>query len=553
MPDLPTLLILAVPLLLVVFLVYLYFRSQKRYLDLEVNFKNREDQLNRQLYEASVLEEIGERIGYSLNVTKIAEIITGSLSNIVGYSTTSYIIITPEKLVFRSSLKEAVSADFVKEVQKRMLASIMALTSNDLTKLTLDEGTSGVLTSEVNKRGVASFFNIPLVINDKVTGLINVASTSPDLYKEADMTILYKITKKASTAVSKLEAVLESEKGKLQIMVENLADGILMVDSSLQLLVINPAARSFLQLPAQGDINFYDVLKELDSKLSLRKKVEETLKFEKVMVAGELPLGNYFMQVFVSPVKSPQGLLGAALIFHDKTHEKALERLRDDFTAMMVHELRTPLSVMYATNDLIIKRVSQLSPGKLSELLNNIRDSSNELLSLVNDILDAAKVEAGKFKVTPAAGDFAQLLKEQQAFFTPEAERRHLEIKGEIEDDLPPVLFDKERISQVIRNLIGNALKFTDQGTITLKASKNGSKDEILVSVSDTGTGIPKEALDKLFNKFEQMRNPVDPKSKGTGLGLVITKGIVEAHGGKIWVESAVGQGSTFLLTLPTA
>lgn len=230
-----------------------------------------------------------------------------------------------------------------------------------------------------------------------------------------------------------------------------------------------------------------------------------------------------------------------------------MERLRDDFTAMMVHELRTPLSVMYATSDLIIKRVSQLSPGKLSELLNNIRDSSNELLSLVNDILDAAKVEAGKFKVTPAAGDFAQLLKEQQAFFTPEAERRHLEIKGEIEDDLPPVLFDKERISQVIRNLIGNALKFTDQGTITLKASKNGSKDEILVSVSDTGTGIPKEALDKLFNKFEQMRNPVDPKSKGTGLGLVITKGIVEAHGGKIWVESAVGQGSTFLLTLPTA
>jgi len=310
MPDLPTLLILAVPLLLVVFLVYLYFRSQKRYLDLEVNFKNREDQLNRQLYEASVLEEIGERIGYSLNVTKIAEIITGSLSNIVGYSTTSYIIITPEKLVFRSSLKEAVSADFVKEVQKRMLASIMALTSNDLTKLTLDEGTSGVLTSEVNKRGVAYFFNIPLVINDKVTGLINVASTSPDLYKEADMTILYKITKKASTAVSKLEAVLESEKGKLQIMVENLADGILMVDSSLQLLVINPAARSFLQLPAQGDINFYDVLKELDSKLSLRKKVEETLKFEKVMVAGELPLGNYFMQVFVSLLSLLRGYLG---------------------------------------------------------------------------------------------------------------------------------------------------------------------------------------------------------------------------------------------------
>ena len=118
---------------------------------------------------------------------------------------------------------------------------------------------------------------------------------------------------------------------------------------------------------------------------------------------------------------------------------------------------------------------------------------------------------------------------------------------------MPKVSFDKSRVTQILNNLISNSLKFTEKGSITLSAKNRLESGMVEVAVSDTGTGIPAEAKGRLFNMFEQIRNPVDPKAKGTGLGLIISRGIVEAHGGKIWVDSQVGRGSTFYFTLPIA
>jgi len=540
-------------LLVIALLVGLIIKSRHNYQKLAFDFKNRESQISRKLYETAVLEEVGQRIGYSLNVEKIAEIITGSLANLVPYSTASYITILPDRLIFRSNLREGVAEKFVTDVKKRMLASVMALTTEDLSKRNLDEGTSGVLTSETNQNPVRSFFNIPLVINDKITGLINVASTNEGLYQEADMTVLYKIAERASTAVSRLESVLESEKGKLAVMVESLADGLMMVDSSLQLLVTNPASKSLLGLPTDKEAVFFDVQEALGHYVEIRTKIEESLKNGQTVDAGEYAINDKFVRILVSPVKNSQGVLGVVVIINDRTQEKTLERLREDFTAMMVHELRTPLSVMFGTSDLLIKRYSQLSVEKMSALLFNIKDSSKSMLEIVNDLLDAAKIESGKFTVNVLPGNIKELLTGEAAYFEGLARSKGLELIVRAADDLPEVLFDKSRVIQIINNLISNALKFTEKGSITLEAKLSPDKNRMQVAVSDTGVGIPKDSQSRLFNKFEQLRNPVDPKSKGTGLGLVIAKGIVEAHGGMIWLESLEGKGTTFYFTLPLA
>lgn len=554
MISLPWLFALGFIALLAIVFAGLFFVSQRHYQKLAVDFKSRENQLSRQLYESSVLEEIGQRMGYSLNAAKIAEIIVNSLSNIVNYSTASFIIITPEKLTFKCTVREGVSSEFVKSVKKRMLASLLALTTIDnLAKRPLEEALQGVALKETNQNDIKSFFNIPLAIDGQVLGVLNVASTAAGLYHEADMAFLYKIAERAADTVAKLEAILEAEKGKMAVMIESLADGVLMIDTEYKIVVVNPSARTLLDLSAKGNISFNDVSEKIGSSFGLRGKVDESLKSERPVAGGELALGAAYLQVIIMPVHSTHGLLGVALILRDRTQEKNLERLRDDFTAMMVHELRTPLSVMFATSDLIIKRVSQLKPEKLLELLTNIRDSSNELLDMVNDVLDAAKVEAGKFKVTLMAGDIVGLLQDEQQFFKPEADRHNLKIELAVAPNLPQVKFDRVRVSQIIRNLVSNALKFTETGSITIGANVYGTRGEVVVFVRDTGRGIPKEAQNKLFNKFEQMRNPVDPSTKGTGLGLVVTKGIVEAHGGKIWVESEDGKGATFYFTLPIA
>ena len=545
--------VLVFSLLVIALLIGLVIRSRQSYQKLASDFKNRESQISRKLYETAVLEEVGQRIGYSLNVEKIAEIITGSLSNLVPYSTASYITILPDRLIFGANLREGVSEKFVTDVKKRMLASVMALTAEDLSKRNLDEGTSGVLTSETNQNPVRSFFNIPLVINDKITGLINVASTNEGLYQEADMTVLYKIAERASTAVSRLESVLESEKGKLAVMVESLADGLMMVDSSLQLLVTNPSSKSLLGLPTDKEAVFFDVQEALEHYVEIRSKIEESLKSGKVVEAGEFAINEKFVRILVAPVKNSQGVLGVVVIINDRTQEKTLERLREDFTAMMVHELRTPLSVMFGTSDLLIKRYSQLSVEKTSALLFNIKDSSKSMLEIVNDLLDAAKIESGKFTVNAVPGDIVELLAEEATYFDGLVRSKGLELLVKTADNLPKVLFDKSRVLQIVNNLISNALKFTEKGTITLEAKLSLDKNRMQISVGDTGVGIPKDSQAKLFNKFEQLRNPVDPKSKGTGLGLVIAKGIVEAHGGTIWLESLEGKGTTFYFTLPLA
>lgn len=539
-------------IVLVIFFFTIFIISQRNYFKLQHTAVSHNDQLNRKLYENAVLAEIGDRIGYSLNVTKIAEIITGSLSNIVPFSTASYLIIESDHLLLRTNLRESVSENFIKEVKRRLLASLVALSTEDYSKFTIDEGTYGSLTSETNKNTIGSFFNIPLVINDKLTGIINVASTSVDLYKEADMTVLYKIAAKASDAVSSLQNVLETEKGKLQMMIESLVDGVVLLDNFMRLLVINPAAKSLLGINSTS-VDVMDLVKVVEKSTPLMDRIKESAKSLKTIKVSQFLLNERFLELIISPVTGSSGLLGVSIIIRDRTQERTLERLRDDFTAMMVHELRTPLSVMYGTSDLLLKRLSQLPIDKTNELLFNIKDSSHYLLDIVNDILDAAKIEAGKFKVIPVPSDIKSLLLEERQYFEGVASGKGLTFITNIPDDLPPVLFDKPRVVQILNNLISNSIKFTVKGSITLGATLAPLERAVKVSVSDTGVGIEKEAQLRLFNKFEQLRNTVDPNSKGTGLGLVIAKGIVEAHGGRIWLESLEGRGTTFFFTLPLA
>ncbi|MDP3998662.1 MAG: ATP-binding protein [bacterium] len=537
-------------------LVFLAFSTVALFISLLLFHQNRkkllarEEELKHRLYEVSILKELGERIGYSLDIEKITDIITSSLGNLFEYSVVSSLILKEGKIIFKAHLAQPVSLNFMALLRSKMAASIEALLNQTLPKEDWEENLSGAPPDQNSSRP-SSFFNIPLVVGGKVRGVINISSVKPGLYKEAEMVILYKITAQASDALSKLEKVLETEKGKLNAMVSSMADGVLMTDEEERVVVINPMAKFLLNL-ASEEITIFDLIKALSGKFDFHEKLKESQRSDQVIVISDVSLQDKFLQVLISKVLDFEGnLLGNVTLFQDITEEKKAAKMRQDFTAMMVHELRTPLTVIKSGAETILEHLQNLPQDKLTSLIGAMRNSSKEMISLVNDLLDAAKIEAGKFTVSLTPQSLKPLLQESRDSFLPLTGGKKLNLELVCPDDLPEVKIDRERLRQVLNNLLFNAFKFTDQGQITLSVKREDG--QIFVAVGDTGCGIPPEEKDKLFSPFSQILTPREGKEPGTGLGLLITKGIVEAHGGKIWFNSELGKGSTFYFTIPAA
>ncbi len=234
----------------------------------------------------------------------------------------------------------------------------------------------------------------------------------------------------------------------------------------------------------------------------------------------------------------------------DKSRQLAeASQHKSQFLANMSHELRTPLNAILGYTELIQDSVYGTPPEKMMTVLNRITRNGKHLLGLINDVLDLSKIEAGQLVLTLDDYSLKDVVHGVYSAVENLAARKNLAFKVEIQPGLPSGRGDERRLTQVLLNLVGNAIKFTDQGEITITASaENG---DYKVAVRDTGPGISEADQAKLFQEFQQADNSITKAKGGTGLGLAISRRIVEMHGGRIWVESAPGHGSTFSLTLP--
>ena len=262
----------------------------------------------------------------------------------------------------------------------------------------------------------------------------------------------------------------------------------------------------------------------------------------------EIAQGNFEGKLLVRSPSEIGELAGAINSMCEKLQE--LDRLKADFFAYMSHELRTPLTAIKEGTGLLLDGVGGETTDKQRKLLGILAEESNRLINVVNSLLDLSKMEAGMMVYDFEVTHVDPLIKRAVAEITPLVEAKRITLESDVEGTLVPVRIDPERILQVLRNLLGNAVKFTPTGGLVRIAAKPADGN-LAISVKDSGPGIAAESLTSIFEKFNQGSRQTPYIRQGTGLGLAIAKTIITTHGGKIWAESELGKGSTFVFVLP--
>ena len=224
-------------------------------------------------------------------------------------------------------------------------------------------------------------------------------------------------------------------------------------------------------------------------------------------------------------------------------------KAKSNFLANMSHELRTPMNAILGFVEMILDEIYGEVPGHLREPLTDVQTNGKHLLRLINDVLDLSKIEAGRMELVLAEYSVQDVVETVRTSLQSLAFEKGLEFVAAVQEDIPIALGDGKRITQCLTNLVGNAIKFSKHGRVAVWVERQG--ENLFYRVSDTGIGIPKEELENIFGEFQQVDTAITREFSGTGLGLNITKKFVEMHGGRIWVETELGKGSTFFFTIP--
>lgn len=261
---------------------------------------------------------------------------------------------------------------------------------------------------------------------------------------------------------------------------------------------------------------------------------------------------DYYFNVVVTALHDNNGNnMGIIILLQDVTQLKQLEKVKNDFIGTISHELKTPLtSLMMGISLFADKGLGELNE-KQRDTLELIKEDTERLNGLVNNLLELTKIESNKAILKMSVCSVEEIITDSTKMAYDQYEQKGVKLFVEIEDSMSPVNVDAEKLKWVLNNLLSNALKFTDTDGYVL-ISAHEEEEKIYVKVKDTGIGIPEDRYEDIFDKFVRI-NGAEETAEGTGLGLAIAKEIIEAHGGSIWCESELGEGSTFIFTLPAA
>jgi PAS domain S-box-containing protein len=357
---------------------------------------------------------------------------------------------------------------------------------------------------------------------------------------------------------------ITAERNKLEITLAGITDAVIAVDQSRRVVLFNKAAELLTGYSPEEALNApidtLITLVEADQELAVEQfcpiqpQISEgvTLNKENVTLIGKNDRRTE-ISLIVSTIKEASSVnLGCILTLHDMTKEKQLEDMKLDFVSMAAHELRTPLTAITGYLSVYLSENEANLNEDQKMLVTRANLAGQQLMGLVENLLNVSQIERGTITLHVAPIDWKETVVHSVEDLQSRAKDKNITLNFiDNAKEIKPVYADKLRITEVLNNLVSNAINYTDPGgTVTVWLESN--EEEVTTYVKDTGIGIPAEALSHLFTKFFRVSGPLEQGSKGTGLGLYISKSIVEMHHGRIWVESELNKGSTFMFSLPT-
>jgi len=347
--------------------------------------------------------------------------------------------------------------------------------------------------------------------------------------------------------------VLGEEKKQTEDVVHSMAEGVIMVNKKGEIMLMNPAAEKLLGVKKEDKIG-RSILTDLKEEqlVSMVQQPTDGTKSKEIVIQSQSDQIKKVLLASNAVIESEDGkTVGFVSVISDVTKQKELEALKEAFLANVSHELRTPLTIVRGALELLVyPGSSPLAPSQEKNIAIAIKNI-DRLSRLVNDLLDLSKLEAKKFNIKPALFRVDDLVQALVHEFGVWSKTKEITIQMDLEKPLE-IEGDQDRISQVLTNLLGNAMKFTPTGgTVTVVGKRIADSQKIQLGVRDTGPGIAKKDFQKLFEKFSRIESQAMQGVSGTGLGLTIAKEIVKLHGGRIWVESEEGKGSYFVFELP--
>jgi PAS domain S-box-containing protein len=431
-------------------------------------------------------------------------------------------------------------------------------------------------------KGTRSEIAVPMLGGEKVIGVLDAQSPKVNAFSEEDLRILSSVAAQATIAIEKawlFEQVTEG-RNKLQAILNSTRDGILMFDTIGQIVMVNPMIERLWNLKRSEVIGLdlsqlvgedpHGLLAKLgysqEQMRDLLQQLQEgEQKVSKVVYEIATPSRRSIERVCAPVVDERGGAIGRVIVLHDITEGKELERMREDLTRMIVHDLRSPLTgVMGGLH--MLRRTIENPSSQVEILLDIATSSSQRMLELVNSLLDISRLEAGQMRLEIETKSLLDLIEGARERVAPLALEDGITFQVDLPPDLSQVAVDEDLVTRMLVNLLDNAIKFSPQGSVVRveanevnapltseESSEIASRQYVSVSVTDMGTGVPEEYREKIFEKFIQIEEQESRRGRGSGLGLTFCKLVVEAHGGHIWVESQAGQGSTFTFTLPVA
>ncbi|MFH1440659.1 MAG: response regulator [Candidatus Omnitrophota bacterium] len=537
------------------------YKLTRRYSEL-IEESNRK--LDDKILELSLLNQVSKTFSSAFDQGNISTFIFSLLQKKIGFNIYFLLLEDSGRLSLFLSSNIVIPAEIKEEIKFRLIERYSQQSKEKLDREKVLVSERIVKKEDDNPEAVEpvikTLYTVVLTALDRPLGMMGIAffrdySLSSDEERFIDI-----IASQVGLFLEsdRVKQGITNERNKLEAILNSMTGAVLVIDEDKTISVVNPITEILLGVAKeevlekklddvflQNEIKYlYDSFKRQKSEFITREIEIDNSKdgIKRICRASVAKVYDYLKNV-----------VGTIIILDDITKEKEVDRMKTEFIAITSHELRTPLATIKNSISLIFSQATGPINDNQKKFLDIAKRNIDRLSALINNLLDLSKIETGKMELDRAKADINKMAEEAVDTFGPLAKEKKINLLLESSEGLPQIEIDKHKITQVINNLISNALKFTeaDKSVKVLTSFYGEDKNFIQLAVQDEGVGIDKNDFKKLFQKFQQIDSSMTRKVAGTGLGLAICKQIIELHGGKIWVESELGKGSRFIFILP--